>query len=577
MSKTPKFDAAIEKILGSLSPHDRTCRQCEAIFKIEPGDIEFYRDFKVPPPTLCPNCRLQQRLGGRISFLPVFYRRPCAAEGHTEQILSFYPPEIPLKVVDTPFYNGDGWDGVEYGLDYDPSKPFFGQLNRLEYSVPRQSLQQDPKSVNSDFIISGVEAKNCYYCAIPFRSEDCQYSYRPDYSKNIIDCNLLVRGESCYESINVEDSYNCRYCQDSNNCLDSWFLFDCKNCSNCFGCTNLRNKKYCFFNEQLTKEEYQERIAKINTGSRSQMEELIKRFEELKRNAIHRSIDAINVVDSVGNNFRNCSDCYHCFQITREGEHLRYVTHTYEGTDSMDMFGGTGFSRVYESAGITNAQNVKFCMLMRTGMEVEYSTECHNCDYIFGCVGLKNKKYCIFNKQYTEEEYWPRVDELKVSMLARGEYGEFFSLVGSSYPYNISNAMVYFPLSKEDILSRRWTWADDPSVPISLGAAGVLEPSQLPDNISSIEDSLLSQTLICERTRKPFRLTKFELDFYRTHNLPIPTLHPLERIKDRFAKQFRYRLWDAKCSKCGILMQSAYDPNRKLVVYCESCYQQEVI
>ena len=36
---------------------------------------------------------------------------------------------------------------------------------------------------------------------------------------------------------------------------------------------------------------------------------------------------------------------------------------------------------------------------------VQYSFFTINSSNLFGCVGLRNKQYCILNKQYTKEEY----------------------------------------------------------------------------------------------------------------------------------------------------------------------------
>ncbi|MBU0626264.1 hypothetical protein KKG31_00500 [Patescibacteria group bacterium] len=36
---------------------------------------------------------------------------------------------------------------------------------------------------------------------------------------------------------------------------------------------------------------------------------------------------------------------------------------------------------------------------------IYYCEHCFGCDHCFGCVSLKNKKYCILNKQYSKEEY----------------------------------------------------------------------------------------------------------------------------------------------------------------------------
>ncbi|MBU0627205.1 hypothetical protein KKH82_07470 [Patescibacteria group bacterium] len=35
---------------------------------------------------------------------------------------------------------------------------------------------------------------------------------------------------------------------------------------------------------------------------------------------------------------------------------------------------------------------------------IYYSYFLHNCSYCLGCVGLINKQFCIFNKEYSKEE-----------------------------------------------------------------------------------------------------------------------------------------------------------------------------
>ncbi|MBP7884916.1 hypothetical protein KAZ93_01885 [Patescibacteria group bacterium] len=40
---------------------------------------------------------------------------------------------------------------------------------------------------------------------------------------------------------------------------------------------------------------------------------------------------------------------------------------------------------------------------------------CKNC---FGCVGLKNHEYCIFNKQYSKEDYEVQVAKIISHMLS---------------------------------------------------------------------------------------------------------------------------------------------------------------
>ena len=51
-----------------------------------------------------------------------------------------------------------------------------------------------------------------------------------------------------------------------------------------------------------------------------------------------------------------------------------------------------------------------------------YTRECFACKYCFGCVGLRNKSYCILNKQYTKEEYETLVPRIIAHMRETGEW-----------------------------------------------------------------------------------------------------------------------------------------------------------
>ena len=51
--------------------------------------------------------------------------------------------------------------------------------------------------------------------------------------------------------------------------------------------------------------------------------------------------------------------------------------------------------------------NLKFCFNCWEGArDLEYCGFCIGSKSCFGCVGLYKKEYCIFNKQYTKEEYF---------------------------------------------------------------------------------------------------------------------------------------------------------------------------
>jgi len=99
---------------------------------------------------------------------------------------------------------------------------------------------------------------------------------------------------------------------------------------------------------------------------------------------------------------------------------------------------------------------------------------------------------------------------------------------------------------------------------------------QLPDTIEEIPDDILNWAVVCEESKKPFRIVKQELALYRQLGIPVPRRSPLQRHKDRNALRNPRGLWERKCGKCGKDIQTSYNPERPEKVYCESCYLNEV-
>ena len=56
------------------------------------------------------------------------------------------------------------------------------------------------------------------------------------------------------------------------------FLIDCTSCKNCFGCIGQKHKEYMFLNEQLSKEEYEEKTRGI-LASAEKLAEFKEKFE----------------------------------------------------------------------------------------------------------------------------------------------------------------------------------------------------------------------------------------------------------------------------------------------------------
>lgn len=578
MSRTPQFDAALDVVLKDLKPHERACKECGVQFRIYEEDIDFLYKLRVPPPKKCPACRMQRLLGCRLSLLPIFYKKTCAAPSHSEKVVSLYAEDNKrVTIYDYDYWWSDTWNPLDFGAPYNFQENFFSQFSKFSQKVPRQPLQRDPTSVNSEYTISGKSAKNCYYAGGCYLSEDICYGVTVVRSKQCVLVNTVERLEQGYSCVHTSRSYNCRFAYDSRDSVNCSFIFDCRNSSDCFGCTNLRNKQYCFFNEQLTKSEYEEKVRSINLGSRKALREYEKKFDVLFHSAIHRAVNNMKTEKSTGNDLKGCKNCFHSFFVL-DSENVRYGAYADRIKDVLGVFGAGDCSLICESTSLASSTAIKFSNWVRNGLELEYCVELNSSEYCFGCIGLRNKKYCVLNKQYSESEYWPLIDRIKTEMLSRGEYGEFFPLSVSVQPYNNSNAMIEFPLSKEKVLNHGWFWQDEPESDIDLSTKlEVVKGEDLPDDIRDVSDDIVKKAVICERTGKPFRIVRAELDFYRQHNLPLPTIHPLLLIKDLLKFRHPFRLFRSSCAKCGTEVDTFYDPAKDLKIYCEECYLREVV
>src|SRR3989338_7812268 len=110
----------------------KVCQNCKAEFTIEPEDFDFYKKISVPPPTFCWKCRFQRRLTYRNERHPFWAM--SAKSG--KRFMSIYSPESGLTVYDEKEWRSDDWDGLDYGREYDFSRPFFAQFHELVKSVP---------------------------------------------------------------------------------------------------------------------------------------------------------------------------------------------------------------------------------------------------------------------------------------------------------------------------------------------------------------------------------------------------------------------------------------------------------
>ncbi|MDA1060387.1 MAG: hypothetical protein O3B47_01190, partial [bacterium] len=530
----------------------RQCKQCKEEFEITDDDLEFYekvspviggRKFSIPSPTLCPDCRCQRRLVWRNER--ALYKRKCDLTGAS--FISWIAPDKPYKAYKNEAWWGDKWNVLDYGRDFDFSRPFFEQFDELLVEVPWMGILID-KTENSDYVNFCNNVKNCYLIYGSNNNEDCMYS---TYLTNCSDCLDLLHGDGCslcYDCIDTTDCYNCKHCLRCTNSSDLIMCENCQNCRNCFGCVNLVGKDYCFFNELLGKEGYEEKMKEIDTGSYEVLIDQFTRFYEHRLKFPKRLNTNLNCENCTGDGIRDSKNVFESYDVIG-AEDCKWIMLSHGGVkDCQDCFGIEENELCYQTvANGVPSTNTSFAVYAWKGVHDSYylvlSPGSQNC---FACMGLNKGKYCILNKQYSKKEYEEMVPRIIEHMQKTGEWGEFLPGSISPFAYNETMAQDYFPLSEDEALEKGFKWVNDRD---ELDVEGAISVNELPDNIRDVGDGILEKIIKCEATGKPFKINAQELGFYKRHDIPLPRKHSDRRHLERMALRNPQKLWDRKCDK----------------------------
>jgi len=432
-----------------------TCRTCGQAFTLTTREEAGYKEFGFDPVPECFDCMQMHKLSFRNSH--TLYRRKCDVTGET--VISIYTQDAPFPVYRREVWLSDSWDPLAYGQDIDFSLPFFPQLRALQRKVPRMALLN-------------VNAENSEYCNMSWGNKDSYCVFGGDYNDSVlysilgmhnrscVECDYSNRNELCYDVFNSFKCYGCRSIVDSKNCSDCAYVSDCMGCKDCLLCVNLKNMQYCIENEQLSREEYTKRKEQLLDGKASSHVRNIRRLRDLRSRRIAKFTHTISCENCSGDFMENSKDCTRCFFCTDSQD----VTDSIFVTDARDGFLSSFFGHkcelMYQCMACVTSHRCTACFFSTDSTEAEYCDTIMNCQNVFGCVGLKHKRYCILNKQYTKEEYEHLRARLIGHMKNMGEWGEYLPKDMGCFAYNESTAMGFFPLSKDEAIKRGYRWKE---------------------------------------------------------------------------------------------------------------------
>ncbi|MCE9517612.1 hypothetical protein K8Q96_01260 [Candidatus Nomurabacteria bacterium] len=525
---------------------------------------------KVPAPTWCPDCRFKLRAVWRNEMS--LYNRTCIVTG--KSIISVYNPKSPYKVVSLDFYNGDQWTPFSFGREYDFSKTFFEQLDSLLKDVYKKALfpiSSVGQNIDSDYVNFAGGCKNSYFCFNTAYAENVMYSRGSTNIKDSIDVYYNDHIENCYECVNVYKSNGVFWGQNSTSCIDCIFIENCNNCQDCFGCVNLHNKSFCFFNEQLSKEEYYQRISEY-VGSKNGMNIVATLFKSHALKYPKRATQNRNVINCSGDYIFESNNCKNCFE-TGHSENSKYFFGTRNTKDSYGGTGGIGVTESIENMTANHSNRMIGTVACENSHDIEYSFVLNNCSNFIGCDGLKNSQYCILNKQYTKEEYEKIREHIVNELISLDWYGLIIPPSLSPFAYNETIAQDNMSLTKEEASLLGFRWED--SLQVTKGKE-TIQLNQIPDSIKDVLVSITSEILSCSNCVRNYKILPQEFVFYKRLNIPIPEICFYCRHSNRIKRRGFLTFYNRNCANCSKEITTNYAPDRPEIVYCKSCYQKEV-
>jgi hypothetical protein len=264
-----------------------------------------------------------------------------------------------------------------------------GQNENAEYSYITLGAK------NAYLSIVVADSQNIFYSYSCFRSSDVYNSILVEHSSVIYASRCVSDSSLIFYSSNIQQSNNIRYCANM------------MGCSFCYNCSNLVNQSYCINNQVVGKEVYLTQMVALRTES----------FEDLQTKIL--SISWANIGTKITGSFNkmcenienglmnyNLKDARNVV-LANASEPLEYAL------DCVSVW-GLKSAHIYASMGVWYGCERVYC-------SVECSPNCNNvhysylmdtCSFCLWCIWLKNKQFCIFNKQYTKEERYVRAEEI---------------------------------------------------------------------------------------------------------------------------------------------------------------------
>ena len=448
--------------------------------------------------------------------------------------------------------------------EYNISKKFFENFQDFIKNTKFPAMFSYWWTENSEYADSAHTSKNAYLTFLTtFSSENILYSFSVKMNcRNVINSVMIVESsENIYTSFCCINSYNIffsRYIEKSSNIRFSTNLLGC---NECLFCNNLQNQTYCIYNKQYNKEEYFKKKREILIDKKS--------FLSHYMDILETQWFQINTSNSTWSWLSNCVDLdswYICFNLNK----WKNTIWVQSDEQNENMYNSFLCWRSHDFFWVTSSwwfsDNIYIGVWNNNTSHAYYSIFLDSCSYCLGCIWLKNKSFCILNKQYTKEERFEKANEIFAQMDKEWTLWQFFPWSMNPFYFNDTAAyLIDDSFTKEEVTAEWYLRRDEeikvdipewseiiftsPPTPLHSVERGKLslwngDGGRRPGEVKTLNDfqwfdadwhrqinpEILKKVIVDEKWNS-YRIIKMEYDFLMKHWLPLPEIHRLDRIK----------------------------------------------
>ena len=416
---------------------------------------------------------------------------------------------------------------IENWLLYNFSLSFFDNCKNLSKITPYACIVSHGLSENSEYSEWTYKSKNAYISSVVYDGENILYSYSVKGNSSDVINSIWIwnNSENIYFSVWVINSTDIFYSKNINNSNEIRFSTNMIWCSECILCNDLINQSYCIQNKQYTKEEYN----KMKT-------EILRKKDMFMLYYKKCLVSKQNLVFST-----NCEDVQHTMFVNqlKNSNNCLFIWGTWSIQESVyDTIGSANASDLYGNSGSWTWDNLYCNVDSGGGSHLFYCLHCSFCSFCLGCIWLKNKSFCILNKQYTKEERFEKANEIFAQMDKEGTLWKFFPPSMNPFYFNDTAAYLIDDTFTKEEVTAQWYLRREEEIKVDVPAwAEVITTNQLNEyqwfnanGQREINPEILKKVIKDEKWNY-YRIVPMELEFLQKYGLPLPEIHWLDRIK----------------------------------------------